>query len=314
MFDLNADGDESFDGSNKEIALLIKKFHKFLTKRNASKRPMKSQFPNKDFKSNPSNESMTNSSKDVCFECRKKGHFKKDFYKLKSKKKTLLTWSGDDSDELIPPPKDAKVIGTGWVFNYDQTYALIAHLEVICILMAFPAHMKLTLYQIDVKRTFLNDHLKEEVYVKQPPGTFIHQGKYINDLLKRFTLEHFTPKATPMSTSVKLTKDEQDADYAGSQVDRKSTSGACEILVSLSSSSLTIHYAIDLIPQPQETVTKGQKSVAKGQTKAIAALFWGYNFKRYNRVFCNPGDTLFQPLVIRYRNMLLQHQWGCNRT
>ncbi|KAL8110256.1 hypothetical protein AgCh_026105 [Apium graveolens] len=61
-------------------------------------------------------------------------------------------------------------------------------------------------------------------------GIFIHQGKYIKDLLKRFALEHVTPKATPMSTSIKLTKDEQDADYARSQVDRKSTSGACEFL------------------------------------------------------------------------------------
>ncbi|KAL8103060.1 hypothetical protein AgCh_027552 [Apium graveolens] len=71
-------------------------------------------------------------------------------------------------------------------------------------------------------------------------GIFIHQGKYIKDLLKRFALDHVTPKSTPMSTSVKLTKDEQgtpvdvtkfrDADYAGSQVDRKSTSGACEFL------------------------------------------------------------------------------------
>ncbi|KAL8102962.1 hypothetical protein AgCh_027481 [Apium graveolens] len=47
---------------------------------------------------------------------------------------------------------------------------------------------------------------------------------------KRFALENITPKATPMSTSVKLIKDEQDADYAGLQVDRKSTSVACEFL------------------------------------------------------------------------------------
>ncbi|KAL8108250.1 hypothetical protein AgCh_024628 [Apium graveolens] len=41
-------------------------------------------------------------------------------------------------------------------------------------------------------------------------GIFIHQGKYIKDLLKRFALEHVIPKATPMSTSVKLTKDEKE--------------------------------------------------------------------------------------------------------
>ncbi|KAL8124726.1 hypothetical protein AgCh_012399 [Apium graveolens] len=158
--------------------------------------------------------------------------------------------------------------------------------------MAFAAHKGFKLYQMDVKSAFLNGHLKEEVYLKQPPGfihekyphyvyklkksvyglrqsprcwyerlsqfllkngftcglqinqsaagIFIHQSKYVNDLFKRFVLENISAKATPMSTTVKLTKDDQgtpvditkyrDADYAGSQVDRKSTSGACEYL------------------------------------------------------------------------------------
>ncbi|XP_074336561.1 uncharacterized protein LOC141673720 [Apium graveolens] len=98
---LNVDADESPDDSDEEIALLTKKFHKFLAKRNASKRPMKSQFAKKDFKSIPSKDNKASSSKDTCFECGKKGHFKKDCYKLKNKKKALLTWSDDDSDVEI---------------------------------------------------------------------------------------------------------------------------------------------------------------------------------------------------------------------
>ncbi|XP_074352229.1 uncharacterized protein LOC141691385 [Apium graveolens] len=95
---LNAEANESPDDFDEEIALLTKKFHKFLAKRNASKRPMKSQFPKKDFKSNPSKENKANQSKDTCFECEKKGHFKKDGYKLNNKKKALITWSDDESD------------------------------------------------------------------------------------------------------------------------------------------------------------------------------------------------------------------------
>ncbi|RVW12223.1 hypothetical protein CK203_084261 [Vitis vinifera] len=73
-------------------------------------------------------------------------------------------------------------------------------------------------------------------------GTFINQAKYIRDLLKRFNMEAKTMK-TPMSSSIKLDKDEKgksinstmyrgmiDADFAGCKVERKSTSGTCHFL------------------------------------------------------------------------------------
>jgi len=51
-----------------------------------------------------------------------------------------------------------------------ETYAPIAHLEAICILLSFVAYSNMKLYQIDVKKnTFLNGLIQEEVYVKQPP-------------------------------------------------------------------------------------------------------------------------------------------------
>ncbi|KAL8104032.1 hypothetical protein AgCh_028310 [Apium graveolens] len=67
-----------------------------------------SDFQKKDFKSNPTKENKTNSSKDTCFECGKKMHFKKDCYKLRNKKKALLTWSDDDFDVEID--SDDKVV------------------------------------------------------------------------------------------------------------------------------------------------------------------------------------------------------------
>lgn len=38
------------------------------------------------------------------------------------------------------------------------------------LLIAFAAYKEFILYQIHVKSVFLNGILKEEVYVKQPPG------------------------------------------------------------------------------------------------------------------------------------------------
>ncbi|KAL6313451.1 hypothetical protein AAG906_004414 [Vitis piasezkii] len=61
-------------------------------------------------------------------------------------------------------------------------------------------------------------------------GTFINQAKYIRDLLKRFNMEEAKTMKTPMSSSIKLDKDEKDANFASCKVERKSTSGTCHFL------------------------------------------------------------------------------------
>ncbi|KAH0728144.1 hypothetical protein KY284_004009 [Solanum tuberosum] len=53
--------------------------------------------------------------------------------------------------------------------DYDETFAPVARVEAIRLLIAFVAHTEFTLYQMDVKSAFLNGLLKEEVFVKQPP-------------------------------------------------------------------------------------------------------------------------------------------------
>ena len=53
--------------------------------------------------------------------------------------------------------------------NYEETYAPIARLEVIRMLLAFASIMNFKLYQMDVKSDFLNGFIQEEVYVDQPP-------------------------------------------------------------------------------------------------------------------------------------------------
>ncbi|GKB45772.1 retrovirus-related pol polyprotein from transposon TNT 1-94 [Tanacetum coccineum] len=52
----------------------------------------------------------------------------------------------------------------------DETFAPGARLEAIRIFLAFATYMNFIVYQMDVKSTFLNGKLKEEVYVKQPLG------------------------------------------------------------------------------------------------------------------------------------------------
>nr|GFC39855.1 retrovirus-related Pol polyprotein from transposon TNT 1-94 [Tanacetum cinerariifolium] len=54
--------------------------------------------------------------------------------------------------------------------DLKESFALVARLEVIQLFIAYDAHKSFTVYQMDVKTTFLYGPLKEEVYVNQPDG------------------------------------------------------------------------------------------------------------------------------------------------
>ncbi|GJT40011.1 monodehydroascorbate reductase [Tanacetum coccineum] len=54
--------------------------------------------------------------------------------------------------------------------DFEESFALVARLEVIRIFIANAASKNMTVYQMDVKIAFLNGKLKEEVYVHQPEG------------------------------------------------------------------------------------------------------------------------------------------------
>jgi hypothetical protein len=98
---------------------------------------------------------------------------------------------------LVPRPNQ-NVVGTKWVFrnkqdehgvvtrnkarlvakgysqveglDFDETYAPVARLESIHILLAYATYHGFKLYQMDVKSAFLNGPIKEDVYVEQLPG------------------------------------------------------------------------------------------------------------------------------------------------
>ena len=53
--------------------------------------------------------------------------------------------------------------------DFDETFAPVARLEAVRILLAYAAHKDIKLYQMDVKSAFINGFINEEVYVKQPP-------------------------------------------------------------------------------------------------------------------------------------------------
>jgi hypothetical protein len=54
--------------------------------------------------------------------------------------------------------------------DFDETFAPVARLEAIIIVLAYACHKMFKVYQMDVKSTFLNGDLNEEVYMEQPEG------------------------------------------------------------------------------------------------------------------------------------------------
>nr|GEU67295.1 retrovirus-related Pol polyprotein from transposon TNT 1-94 [Tanacetum cinerariifolium] len=59
--------------------------------------------------------------------------------------------------------------------DFEESFALVSRMEAIRIFLAYAAHKSFTVFQIDLKTTFLHGTLKEDVYVCQPEG-FIDAG------------------------------------------------------------------------------------------------------------------------------------------
>jgi hypothetical protein len=110
----------------------------------------------------------------------------------------------------LVPRRNQNVVGTKWVFrnkqnehgvvtrnkarlvakgysqveglDFGETYAPVARLESISILLAYATYLGFKLYQMDVKSAFLNGPIKEEVYNEQPPD--FEDSEYPNYVYK----------------------------------------------------------------------------------------------------------------------------------
>nr|GEX47731.1 retrovirus-related Pol polyprotein from transposon TNT 1-94 [Tanacetum cinerariifolium] len=186
---------------------------------------------------------------------------KKDEHGTTTKNKARLVTQGYNQEEGI---------------DYDETFLPVARIEAIRIFLAFATYMNFKVYQMNIKSAFLNGKLKEEVFVKQPPGFECSEfpdyvckldkalyglkqapkecslvktpmappnnlgpdlaGKPVNETLYRRmigSLMYLTATRPDIQFSTILCfdlKGYSDSDYAGFNMNRKSTSGACQIL------------------------------------------------------------------------------------
>nr|GEX15298.1 hypothetical protein [Tanacetum cinerariifolium] len=160
---------------------------------------------------------------------------------LRPKGKTIIKtkWifkNKKDESSLVIRNK-ARLVAVGYSqqegIDYDEMFSPVARIEAIRLFLAYVAHKDFTVFKMDVKTAFLNRILKEEVYVRQPPGFVSTQyPDHVYALDKALYGLKQAPRAWYDVLSQFLMDNgfQKDADHAECHLDRKSTYGSVQFL------------------------------------------------------------------------------------
>ncbi|GJY46977.1 retrotransposon protein, putative, ty1-copia subclass [Tanacetum coccineum] len=196
--------------------------------------------------------------------------------------------------DLVDLPPNGKTVGSKWLFkkktnmngavhtykarlvakgytqtpgiDYEETFAPVADIRAIRILIAIAAFYDYEIWQMDVKTGFLNRYLSEEVYMEQPEGEAVYilgikiyrdrsrrliglcQSAYIEKILKRYHMENSKRGSIPMQEKLRLSKS-QGASTPAEEESFRYQSPRFTVPHSLDSPPLKYH-GVTLIPLP----------------------------------------------------------------
>ena len=120
-------------------------------------------------------------------------------------KQELDTLSKNHTQDLVTLPLRKSVVSCKWIYkiktrsngsiehyktrlvakdftqeygiDYEETFTPVAQISFVRAFLAVVTTNKWDLFQMDVKNTFLNENLSEEVYMQPPPGLSIESNK-----------------------------------------------------------------------------------------------------------------------------------------
>nr|GEZ95862.1 Gag-Pol polyprotein [Tanacetum cinerariifolium] len=136
-------------------------------------------------------------------------------------------WKNKQNEENTVIQNKSRLVAKGYAqkkgVDFEESFAPVARLEAVRLFIAYASHKSFTIYQMDVKTTFLYGSLKEEVYVNQPDG-FV--DPYHSDKVYRLKKALYGLKQAPRAWYNELSKFllskgfTKDADLSGTPVDQ----------------------------------------------------------------------------------------------
>ncbi|XP_052299567.1 retrovirus-related Pol polyprotein from transposon RE1 isoform X1 [Citrus sinensis] len=146
--------------------------------------------------------------------------------------------------ELVKLPEEKKPVGCKWIFtvkyradgslerykarlvakgftqtygiDYQETFAPVAKMNSIRVLLSLAASLGWQLQQLDVKNAFLNGELEEEVYMDLPPG---FENEYGIEKVCKLKRSLYGLKQSPRAWFDRFTKSVRSFGYLQSQAD-----------------------------------------------------------------------------------------------
>nr|GEY91758.1 hypothetical protein [Tanacetum cinerariifolium] len=200
----------------------------------------------------------------------------------------------DEYDDVLK--NKARLVAKGYRqeegINFEESFSPVARIEAIRIFIANAASKNMTIYQMDVKTSFLNGELKEKVYVSQPEGfvdpdhpthvyrlkkalyglkqapwacprgIFINQSIFALEILKKFGMDSCDPVDTPMVNRLKL-----DENPLGILVDQTRFHSMVGSLMYLTASRPDLVFVVCMCAGYQASSTKKH-------LEALKRVFW----------------------------------------